>query len=302
MNNKFFRASELTQEDIELEKELVEGIKNDKEFVEEVIRPMKLSKEVFSNYLFVFLDCQKEFHNCKNCPGLLNCPNEIKGMKAYPVLQKSFVEKKLEICELLSDYNRLIGHYIYAEFDDKFDNLQLKNLKHFRNGNRQQLINALKEKNKAKNKDWLFVYGPKEASKTEFLVSYTNEYAKNNYGNIAFVNINNALEFVKNNYYKNQKEVNDYLDTLSRVDLLVLDGFNEETFINNVVRDQFLLPLIKYRFENDLETAITSRLSLDELTNHLAISKFGLKNALEITKNVYQKLYKKPYYLEHLIL
>lgn len=302
MSNKYFETVDKTEEDLELEKEFVEQIKSDKEFVEDVLRPLKVSRDLFVDYLYIFVDAQREYNNCKNCKGLKECPNNVRGMKVLPIVKEKYIDKKYDMCELFSEERDRLSRYIYKDFDYKFNDLFLKDLKHYKNGNRQQIKIALKEKIKDKNKDWIYVYGPNDSSKTEFLVAYANEYAKNKYGKIAFINIKDTLEFVKDNFYKNSEEVMDYLGTLSNVQLLILDGFDKEIIINNNLRDQFLLPLIKYRYEHDLETLIGSRSNLDDLTKILAMSKFGLENALEITKSIHKKLYKKAYFLEHIIL
>ena len=302
MNKKYFENANKTADDLELETEFIEQIKNDKDYVEDILRPLKVPHDLFIDYLYIFVDAQKEYNNCKNCKGLINCPNKVKGMRVFPIKKEKYIDKNYEMCELYTEEREILSRYIYRDFSDKYNNQRLKDIKHFKNGNRQQLKIALKEKIKDKNDDWMFVYGPQDSSKTEFLVSYANEYAKNKLGQIAFINIKDTLEYVKDNYYRNSEEVHEYLDTLSNVNLLILDGFDKEIIINNILRDQFLLPLIRYRYEHNLETIIGSRINLDELTKVLAMNKFGLENALEITKTIHKKLYKKAYYLEHLIL
>ncbi|MCH5172150.1 MAG: hypothetical protein J1F31_04935 [Erysipelotrichales bacterium] len=302
MNKKYFENAAKTADDLELENEFIDQIKNDKDYVDDILRPLKVSHDLFIDYLYIFVDAQKEYNNCKNCKGLKNCPNKVKGMRVFPVKSAKYIDKNYAMCSLYIEKRAISSHYIYCDFSEKYSDLSLKDMKHFKNGNRQQLKIALKEKIKDKNKDWLFVYGSQDSSKTEFLVSYANDYAKNKLGGIAFINIKDTLEYVKDHYYKSSEEVHDYLESLSDVDLLILDGFDKDIIINNILRDQFLLPLIKYRFEQNKETLIGSRINLDELTKVLAINKFGLENALEITKTIHKKLYKKAYYLEHLIL
>ena len=302
MKNKYFQQTSKTKEDLDLENEVIEQIKNDSDFVEEILRPLKVSHTLFIDYLFVFSEARIEYHNCKNCPGLKDCPNSIKGMRLYPEKKLKWIDKCYEMCKLFTEQREILSCYIYHDFSEKFDDMCFKNLKNYKNGNRQQLKIALKEKIKNKNKEWLFIYGPKNSSKTEFLATYANEYAINKNGKIAYVDIHNALDFVKENFYKNNDEVKEYMDTLSSVNLLVFDGIDKEMIMNNILRNQFLWPIIKFRSDNNLETAFGSRMNLDELTDTLAMNKFGLENALEITKTIHDKLYRKQFYLEHLIL
>lgn len=301
MNNKYFSIISKTKEELDIEKELVNSIKNDKDFVDEVIRPLKISHELFMDYLFAFVDAQKEFHNCKNCQGFDKCPNAHKGMRAILTNDKKFVSTKYEMCQYYLDDKRIKNCFIYNEFPAQFSDTFLKHMKLFSNGYRQLLKLALNKKIKEHDKTWIYVYGDKNTSKTEFLVAYANSYAKKQYGKVAFLNVDETMNYVKDIFYRQKELYNEFLEKLMNVDLLILDGFNKETFINNVLRDQFLLRVIKYRYENDLETCISARFDLNEFTAFLAINRFGESVAYDISNYIHKKI-EKQYKLEHLIL
>lgn len=301
MTKKYFSIIKKTKEEQEVERELINNMKNDKEFVDEVVRPLKISHELFMDYLFAFVDAQKEFHNCKNCQGFDKCPNAHKGMRIVLTNEKKFVSTKYEMCDHYLNDKRVKNCFIYSEFSSKFDDVYLKDMKIYGNGYRQALKLALNKKIKDRDKTWVYVYGEKESSKTEFLVAYANSYAKKQYGNIAFLNANDTMNYVKDIFYKEKNQFLEFFDTIKEVDLLIIDGFNKENFINNVLRDQFISPLIKYRYENNLETIISADFDLNELTSFLSLNRFGEGVAYDISNYIHEKI-EKQYKLEHLIL
>ena len=116
MNNKYFSIISKTKEELDIEKELVNNIKNDKNFVDEVIRPLKISHELFMDYLFAFVDAQKEFHNCKNCQGFDKCPNAHKGMRAILTNDKKFVSTILSASRITTASNSSRPKWFMAKF------------------------------------------------------------------------------------------------------------------------------------------------------------------------------------------
>lgn len=301
--NKTYLNNDSNRQNIDkIVQEFIEQIKNDYDFVNKVIKPLNISEEVFKDYLGLFIDAQKEFHHCKECPGLKKCQNSCPGLRLFIKKEMNFVAKNFVPCQLFLQKKSIDDCFIYSDFDEKYEETFLEDLKVFKNGFRQQLKLALKQCLKDKDNGWFYVYGEKNSSKTKFLVAYCNSYAKNKYRHIAFLNAKDLLELVKNIYYKDNEYFLDILDTLKNVKLLVLDGFNNDVVMNSIIRDQFLLPLFTYRDEHKLQTCISSNCSLDDFNNYLAISKFGAKNALKISNIIYKNKYKKLYKLTHLVI
>ncbi len=301
-NEELFTYSDKTEEDIAYENELKENIKKDDEFVDEIIRPLKMSKEQFDDSLMLFVDTQREFHNCKNCPGLKECKNSCQGFMIHPEITQKLVTKTFKPCRLYEENRNFMKKFLYKDYSDNFNELLLKNINNYRNGYRQQLKIALKEMLDQNLKNWIYIYGPTKSSKSEYLMAFCNEFALKKKGNIAYLNVKDLMEYVKEIFYKDKDEFDEYFDELSSVTLLVLDGFNKDVLINSVIRDQFLLPLINSRYKNNKIVMISSNLDLDGLNNLLAQNRYGADNAYEITSKIFEKRYKKLYKLEHLIM
>ena len=166
----------------------------------------------------------------------------------------------------------------------------------------ERLKIALKEILDQNLKNWIYIYGPTKSSKSEYLMAFCNEFALKKKGNIAYLNVKDLMEYVKEIFYKDKDEFDEYFDELCNVTLLVLDGFNKDVLINSVIRDQFILPLINSRYKNNKILMISSNLDLDSLNNLLAQNRYGADNAYEITSKIFEKRYKKLYKLEHLIM
>lgn len=301
-NDELFTYTDKTEEDIAYENELKENIKKDDEFVDEVISPLKMSKEQFDDSLMLFVDAQREFNNCKNCPGLKECKNSCQGFMIRPTITQKLVTKTFKPCHLYEENRNFMKRFLYKDYSDDFNGLRLKNMNNYRNGYRQQLKIALKEILDQNLKNWIYIYGPTKSSKSEYLMAFCNEFSLKKKGNIAYLNVKDLMEYVKEIFYKDKDEFDKYFDELCNVTLLVLDGFNKDVLINSVIRDQFLLPLINSRYKNNKIVLISSNLDLDSLNNLLAQNRYGADNAYEIASKIFEKRYKKLYKLEHLIM
>lgn len=301
MNKKYSEPINIDQDILEIEKEFILQINDDQDFVNEVIKPLNISEEVFKDYLGLFIDAQKEFHHCKECPGLKKCQNSCPGLRLFIKKEKNFVAKNFVPCSLYLQKKCIDDFFIYRDFDEKYEEIFLDDLKTYKDGLRQQLKLALKQCLEEQNHGWFYVYGKKDNYKTQFLAAYCNSYAKNKYGNIAFLDTKELLELINGTYYKNNQYFQDLLYTLENVELLVLNDFDNDGIMNSIIRDQFLLPLISYRDEHKLQTCISSNCCLDDFNYHIAMSKYGAENALEIVKIIDKNKYKKLYKLRYII-
>lgn len=66
--------------------------------------------------------------------------------------------------------------------------------------------------------------------------------------------------------------VEEKLDFLKNVDILLIDDIGAEN-VTSWGRDEILGTILQYRMNNKLSTFFTSNLTLEELENHLSITK-----------------------------
>lgn len=299
-SKEMFNPIAKTLDEINLENDIIETIKNDDTFVQEVIKPLKLSKSEFRNHLFLFNQSRIEFNNCQNCLGLKKCNNECKGFKMIPSKEFGIIKKKFYPCLDYLEFKTRLDKFVYKDFEDEKNNLFLKDIKTLRDGRRQSLKIVLKEILNNNLQNWIYIYGDSKSSKTDFLIAFCNEFSKLNRGNIAFIDMMSIVEIVKDVFYKNKEQYEVIMENLINVDLLALDGFNNNIFMNTIIRDQFITPILKSRSDNKKITIISSNCDLDELCYFLSMNQFGIKSAEQIISIIDKNKYKKIYKLEHL--
>ena len=81
-------------------------------------------------------------------------------------------------------------------------------------------------------------------------------------------------EFLRQAFYDDFKSK---YEQIKRVPLLLIDDIGAEN-ITAWNRDEILCPLLQYRMDEKLTTFFTSNLTLEELEEHLAVSKSGVES------------------------
>ncbi len=121
MNKKYLKMTEDFQDIAEIEQEFIAQINSDQDFVNEVIKPLNISEKVFKDYLGLFIDAQKEFHHCKECPGLKKCQNSCPGLRLFVKKEMNFVAKNFVPCSLYLQKKSIDDYFIYHDFDEKYE-------------------------------------------------------------------------------------------------------------------------------------------------------------------------------------
>lgn len=120
--------------------------------------------------------------------------------------------------------------------------------------NKKQLLNITKEMNKKKT---IYVYGPPCCGKTSMIISIANKLYEKKKERYLYITL---PEF----FLKNMKMENDTLvETIKKTEHLIIDDFGLE-HITKQTRDLVLFPILKYRFQNNLETIIIGFESLEK--------------------------------------
>lgn len=112
--------------------------------------------------------------------------------------------------------------------------------------NKKQLLNITKKMNEKKN---IYVYGPPCCGKTSMVISIANKLYEKKKERYLYITL---PEF----FLVNMKMENDTLvKTIKKTEHLIIDDFGLE-HITKQTRDLVLFPILKYRFQNNLETII----------------------------------------------
>lgn len=248
------------------------GNKDFKDYVDN----LDVSSDVLINYTASIEDAVKEKKACKDCPGLKNCPNTLKGhvytaLKDNNGLNFSYIPcNKLIKEENTYAYKKNITCFDLpkeiseASFTKAYrdDNKRLPIFKYFK----EFMDSYLKDK-KGKG---LYLSGSFGSGKTYLVAALFNELAKKNISS-ALVYYPELLRSLKSSFGSDYEEKFDFIKT---VPLLLLDDIGAEN-TTSWSRDEVLGPILQYRMEEELPTFFTSNLTLSELEASLSITNSG---------------------------
>lgn len=237
---------------------------------------LDVSSDVLINYTASIEDAVKEKKACKDCPGLKNCPNTLKGhvytaLKDNNGLNFSYIPcNKLIKEENTYAYKKNITCFDLpkeiseASFSKAYrdDNKRLPIFKYFK----EFMDSYLKDK-KGKG---LYLSGSFGSGKTYLVAALFNELAKKNISS-ALVYYPELLRSLKSSFGSDYEEKFDFIKT---VPLLLLDDIGAEN-TTSWSRDEVLGPILQYRMEEELPTFFTSNLTLSELEASLSITNSG---------------------------
>ena len=248
------------------------GNKDFKEYVDN----LDISSDILIKYTSSIEDCVIENNNCKNCPGLKNCLNTLKG-HVYTAIEDgnnlnfSYIPcDKLIKEENTYSYKKNITCFDLpkeiseASFSKAYrdDNKRLPIFKYFK----EFMDSYLKDK-KGKG---LYLSGSFGSGKTYLVAALFNELAKKNISS-ALVYYPELLRSLKSSFGSDYEEKFDFIKT---VPLLLLDDIGAEN-TTSWSRDEVLGPILQYRMEEELPTFFTSNLTLNELENALSTTNNG---------------------------
>lgn len=247
----------------------------DKDF-KDYVDNLDVSSDVLINYTASIEDAVKEKKACKDCPGLKNCPNTLKGhvytaLKDNNGLNFSYIPcNKLIKEENTYAYKKNITCFDLpkeiseASFSKAYrdDNKRLPIFKYFK----EFMDSYLKDK-KSKG---LYLSGSFGSGKTYLVAALFNELAKKNISS-ALVYYPELLRSLKSSFGSDYEEKFDFIKT---VPLLLLDDIGAEN-TTSWSRDEVLGPILQYRMEEELPTFFTSNLTLSELEASLSITNSG---------------------------
>lgn len=250
----------------ELEKELSKSLK-DEEFCN-LVKRNKLPKEVVIKNNTKLMDTCDELKICKTCKGLFMCKNKVSGHVLYP----SF-DETLKFIYMPCKYQKEL---VRKEIDkknklDEIKNARMKDID-INDKNRVEVIKWLKEYydnyEKINTLKGLYLHGSFGSGKTFLIAALLNELEISKNAITEIVYFPELLRNMKEDF----SIVEEKLDFLKNVDILLIDDIGAEN-VTSWGRDEILGTILQYRMNNKLSTFFTSNLTLEELENHLSITK-----------------------------
>ncbi len=239
-----------------------------------LIDTLSLDVNILKKYTSILQDATKEIENCKGCKGLEYCKNSVTGCIYTPQILNNKIIFSYEMCKYLKEYEEKYKHldnvYTYnipsyiktASFDEIYVD----------DKNRVEIIKYIKSyfDNYFKNrKKGLYVSGNFGSGKSYIIASLFNELAKKDVKS-AIIYFPEFLRSLKTGFDDNTYQ--ERFEHIKKIPLLLIDDIGADV-VTPWGRDEILGSILQYRMEEDLATFFTSNLTLEELENHLSISK-----------------------------
>ena len=257
-----------------LETNFIKALK-DTNFVR-IVNNLDISDNIKMKYTSHLQEVAKQIDICGNCKGLGNCPYAIKGLIEYPVVEDNLIRFVYKKCK-------------YKLKDEK-DTEYLKNVSFYKmpveltkasfkkiykdDANRLETVKALKEfyDNYLKNQKLkgIYLHGNFGSGKSYLVAALFNELEKKGVKS-TIVYYPELLRSLKSGF-GNDNEYEDRFEEIKNSKILLIDDIGAEK-VTEWSRDEVLGSILQYRMDSSLPTFFTSNLSIEELENHLAITK-----------------------------
>lgn len=217
------------------------------------------------NYTSKLEEYLQEENNCKNCHGLYECKNKIRGYTNYPQKYNNHLMFSTEACYFKSQEFKKIKESTTASKELETSSLKTIDTS---DKNRYKLIkwvtNFIKEYDFGKNIKGLYLHGNFGCGKTYILSACFNEMKKRGF-KTKIVYLPDLLRTIKGDF----EAMNDIMDELCNVDILLIDDIGAEK-VTDWGRDEILGTILQSRMNEHKTTFFTSNFTIKELEEHLS--------------------------------
>lgn len=251
----------------ELQKSFALSLKNP-EFTK-LVNSLKLEEKNIMKYTSRLEDTVKDLENCKGCKSIHKCKNRMCGFVTYPTV----VEDRLEFSYMPCKHKRNENtHISYFEVPLSLKNATMKGIKATAK-ERIEVIKYMKEIISTFDREnfqkGIYLHGSFGSGKSYLMSALINELSKKYKLSAVIMYYPTLLKTLKSSF---NDEFDSKLDEISKCDLLLIDDIGAERN-TEWARDEILGPILQYRMDNDLLTFFTSNYTIDELLEHLSVTK-----------------------------
>lgn len=271
---KEFDAKDIVREEVDMRayiNKLLDEIRKDIEVYEQIKRLNLTIGEVREN-IAKLTDYKDDYNYCKNCPGVEACDKKTPHISMYIEKQGNYLTTQYEPCKKIMEQIKLDSRYLVKDFPSEWKSSTLKTLD--LSVNRRP---AIKEFAKILNGDserWIYVTGNHKVGKSFLLVTFANEFAAMGLGQVAVINSLERIKRLADLSYEDKEEFTRQIVALSKVPLLVFDGFGEE-YKNEYIRDQIIIPILSEREHSSRLTFFSSDFTIKEIQQMYSLGKNG---------------------------
>lgn len=153
-------------------------------------------------------------------------------------------------------YMDYVSKFIIKDFGDEFNKVSLSKV------NNRELKNEIRIQ--LESKSWIYLTGAIRSGRTYCAIALANGSANNGNNDIAFLDAQKEIKYLNDLYFNDSKEFLKMMQKLKESHLLIFDGMGNE-YVNDIIRDTIIIPLLQERAANRLMTIFTSDFSLEDL-------------------------------------
>ena len=271
---KEFDTKDIVSQEVDMRayiNKLLDDIRADIEVYEQ-IRKLNLTIGEVRENIAKLTDFKDDYNYCKNCPGVDKCDKKTPHIAMKVEKDGNFINAKYEPCEKIMEQIRLDSRYLAKDFPSEWKSSTLKTLD--LSVNRRPAIKEFAKILNGESERWLYVTGNHKVGKSFMLVTFANEFAAMGLGQVAVINCADRVKHLADLSYEDKEEFARQIVALSKVPLLVLDGFGEE-YKNEYIRDQIIIPILSEREHSSRLTFFTSDFTIKEIQQMYSLGKNG---------------------------
>lgn len=257
-----------------LEDNFVKALK-DENFVR-IANTLNISDDIKMNYTSHLKEVAKQIDICTNCKGLGKCPYDIKGLVEYPIVEDQvirFVYKKCKYKLKDEEDTEYLKNVDFYKMPTELTKASFKKI-YKDDANRLETVKALKEFYddylKEKKVKGIYLHGNFGCGKSYLVAALFNELAKKGIKS-TIIYFPELLRSLKSGF-GSDSEYDNRFEEIKNAKLLLIDDIGAEKS-TEWSRDEVLGSILQYRMDSNLPTFFTSNLAIEDLENHLAITK-----------------------------
>ena len=200
-------------------------------------------------------------------------------------IENGFVNRTRYLLPAYQNYMNFQSKFIYKDYPDDFDNVTLKDV--------DNKVLKSKIKQLVKDKSWIYMTGAIRSGRSFCAIALINASANKGASNLAFVNTQIRFKELQQMYFDEKELFNKKIEQLKEAHVLVLDGFGNE-YINDIVRDNIILPILLSRASSRKTTIFTSDFTINDIiTLYTQKDKSGNNIKVKQLQNILKSMIKE---------
>ena len=272
-----------------LKKEYYYALKDDK--FKNLIEKLDIPEEYLMKYTSLLEESACEYNNCIHCKNIFECKNKLKGYIYFPKLEGKRIAFNYRACkfeEKILKANAFKKNITLYQTPIGVLDADMKKI-YLKDAARHQVIEHLTKfvENYPNVSKGLYLHGSFGSGKSYLVTAAFCELAKKGYkSTIVF-----WPEFLRDikSYFGYDVEFRNMMNNIKNTPLLFIDDIGAEN-VTTWSRDEILCTILQYRMDNKLCTFFTSNFNIEELMQHLSLTKDGSEEmkAMRITERIKQ--------------